>query len=155
MARERKQLTPHTRMKLEQIVRLQLADKPTEEIATLLNMRPTSVAELMRHPEYETVRNRVVDKVYEPMDKMLATRKANVLLEEAAPDAAEALIALLHSADEMVVERSSKAILDRAGYGPVQRKAMKVRHEIDPATAKLIRDAMNESTVVEVEVLDE
>ena len=145
MARERKSLQSHTRMRLHQIVRLEAMDKKPEEIAASLGITVGSLAELTRHPEYEKVREKYLNKLYGPIDNQIAERKANVILDENAADAAEVLADLLYSQDEVTQRLAATAVLDRTGHGPIQRKAARVRHEIDPVTAQLLRDAMLEA----------
>jgi len=155
MARRRNALRSVTRLKMEQVIRLQMLDKSNEEIAAVMGMTAGSVAELISHKDYEELRDKYVAKTYGPVDKLIETRKASTILDEAAPDAAEALAGLLDSEDEVTVRIASTAILDRTGHGPIQRKAVKHRHEIDPVTAKLLTEAMREADVIDVEPVDE
>lgn len=140
---------------MEQVIRLQMLDKSNEEIAAVMSMTAGSVAELINHPEYAKLRDKYVEKTYGAVDQVIETRKATTILEEAAPDAAEALATLLDSDDEITRRISATAILDRTGHGPIQRKAVKHRYEIDPVTAKLLTQAMREADVIEAEVVDE
>ena len=145
MPRERKNLQSHTRMKLHQIVRLEALDKRPEEIAASIGITVGSLAELTGHPLYGEVRDKYLDKLYGPIDNQIVARKANQVLDSQSTDAAEVLGELLYSTDEVTQRLTATAILDRTGYGPIQRKATRVRHEIDPITAQLLRDAMVEA----------
>ena len=142
---------------MEQVIRLQMLDKTNEEIAAVMCMTAGSIAELIKHPQYDELRDRYVTKTYGALDKVIETRKAQTILDDTAEDAADVLADLLMSDDEVTQRISATAILDRTGHGPIQRKAVKHRHELDPVTAKLLGDAMREadSIVVEVEVVDD
>ncbi len=151
MARERGKLTSATKLKLEHIIRLEMLSKSVEEIGISVGLAPNTVHELTRHPEYAAVRANYVRDVYEPVDQLIKQRKASTILEEAAPDAATALMELLNVEDDNVTRRlAARDILDRSGHGPIQRKVSKVRHEFDPITLGLIRDAMTESDMTDV-----
>lgn len=164
MARPRSEVTAATELKLEQIVRMQLMGRTTEQIAAAMDLAPTTIAELIRHRKYREVRDRIVPMVYAPVDAAIRDRKANEILEDAAPSAALALQELLASRGEKVtvltaegvpveVDKMSPAdirltaatILDRAGYGPLQRRAVKQRVELDPITARIFAEALKES----------
>ena len=93
MARVRNRLTAATRRKLEQIVRLSAVDKAPQEVAALLGMASETVHDLMATKAYKDLEREYSAKVYENFDKMVEQRNAGFLLEEAAPDAAEVLIA--------------------------------------------------------------
>ena len=157
MPRERKKLNSATKLKLEQIVRLEMLGKSVEEIALSVGLSPHSIAELTNHAEYSAVRTRYVEDIYEPVDALIQDRKAQTILDEAAPSAAIALTHLVHSEDEVTSRLSATAVLDRTGHSPIQRKATKVRHEFDPVTMQLMKNAMKESDtseIIDVEVED-
>lgn len=172
MGRKRTTTRSATELKMEEIARWQMLNKPVPEIAQLMGMTEGGVTEIIRHPRYREIRQPLVDKTFEPVDEMIKQRKADVMMEAAAPDAAEALIALLDRKEQIVgpdgrvheVEPSmtdkrlaATAILDRAGYGPIQRKAVRQRIELDPMLAKMFAAAMSESTVrtIEAEVVED
>lgn len=151
MARVRGKLTSATKMKLEHIVRLEMIGKSVEEIGISVGMSSNTIHELTRHPEYAALRGTYVRDVYKPVDELIKRQKASTILEEAAPDAAIALMELLNVEDDNVTRRlAARDILDRSGHGPIQRKVSKVRHEFDPVTLGLIRDAMKESDTTDV-----
>jgi len=150
MARHRKKLRPATRLKLQQIVRLAALDRPPEQIAALLGMTVGNVTDLMNHPEYRSLEREYTKDLYAPIDAVVEKRAAQRIMEDAAPDAAEALAALLYDMDPSERRRAATAILDRSGHGPIQRKAVLKRIELDPVSASLIKDAMTESVVEEV-----
>lgn len=154
MARTRKALTPSTRMKIEAIVRMSAIDKAPKEIATLMGMAEATVVDLMGSAEYRALAKEYVGHVYANYDKMVEKRNAGFLMEEAAPDAAEALLALLHDDDPVQRRLSATAVLDRSGHGPVQRRAVRVRHDLDPVSAALLADAMKGSNIVDVEAIE-
>lgn len=166
MARPRNEVLAITQLKLEQIVRFQLMDLGTSDIAERMGLAPDTISELIRTKAYRETRDRIVGKVYANIDKVIEHRKAAVILEEASGEAAEALVELLRARDGTapVVDEETgalvaegrppmdpvdtrlvaAAILDRAGYGPVQRKAIRARVELDPVTAKLFATALKE-----------
>lgn len=173
MGRPRGEVTAATELKLEQIVRLQLMDKSTEDIAQELGVVPYTVSELIRSRHYREVRDRVVGQIYGPIDTKIQERKASTILEESAPEAAGALVELLQRRkgrkdakgeweelplDPVDIRLVASAVLDRAGYGPVQRRAIKQRIEMDPITARIFASAMAEADrgrgVVEGEVVE-
>ena len=142
-------------MKLEQIVRLEMLGKSVEEIALSVGLSPSSIHELTGHNEYIAVRERYVDDVYEPVDELIKTQKAQVILDDAASTAAIKLTHLVQSEDEVTARLSATAVLDRTGHSPIQRRATRVRHEFDPITLQLMTDAMRESDttgVIDAEV---
>ena len=158
MPRKRNDLRSATKIKMEQIVRLQVLDKTNDEIGAVMGMTAGSVAELINHREYASLRDRYIERMYGPVDAMIEQRKASVIMEDAAPDAAEVLGELIYSPDEVTQRLAATAILDRSGHGPIARKAVKVRHELDPVSAALLREAMQEADaikVVDVEVVED
>lgn len=154
MARKRKVLTPTTRMKIEAIVRMSAVDKAPKEIASLMGMAEATVVDLMGTDEYRVLAKDYMGHIYANYDQMVEKRNAGFLMEEAAPDAAEALLALLHDQDPVQRRLSATAVLDRAGHGPVQRRAVRVRHELDPVSAALLADAMKGSNTVNVAAIE-
>lgn len=151
-----------TVLRAEEIVRWQMLGKTIDEIAISLNMAPNSVSELTRTKAYSDARRRLVDTTYEEVDKAIKTRKADEMLADASGGAAEALIALLDRSEKVIgpdgkvhdvpmaaqdVRLAATAILDRGGYGPIQRKMVRQRFELDPMMEKMFRAAMNESEV--------
>jgi len=141
-------------MKMQQIVRLAIADKTTEEIASIMGLSTDSINELMTHPSFAVIEEKAVGLAYSLGDEMLARRKANVILEECAPDAAEALVALLRSDDDVTKRQAATNILDRAGFGPIQRKAIRAKLELDPVAARLLKDAFEESRITNATIVD-
>ena len=154
MARKRHKLTPTTRMKVEQIVRLSAIDKAPKEIASLMGMAEATIVDLQSTEEYRALAKEYVTHVYANYDQMVEKRNAGFLLEEAAPDAAEALLALLYNADPVQRRLSATAVLDRSGHGPVQRRAVRVRHDLDPVSAALLANAMKGANIVDVEAIE-
>lgn len=146
MARPRNTLRSATKLKLEHIIRLELVGKATREIAASLGMTAGTIRELTRHPEYAQVRQRMLTRVYGAVDEGIV-RRASEVLEEAAPHAADTLVGLLASDDEVTRRLSATAVLDRTGHGPIQRRAVRQRIELDPAVVQLLRDAMRESEI--------
>lgn len=108
-------------------------------------MTPEAVSRLVGHRAYREVQEKVGARLYDSVDTALTNRKANVMLEEAAPQAAEALIALLGEGFAADKRQTATAILDRAGFGPIQKRAIRQRIEFDPMTMGLLRIAMLES----------
>lgn len=160
MARQRAEVTAATELKIEQIVRHQLLDLTNEQIGERMGMKPDTVGELIRHRKYREIRDRVVGEVYKPIDQVIQTRKANQVLEDLAPEASQALAELLARRkggvdaetgevmaplDPVDIRLTATAVLDRAGYGPVQRKAIRQRIELDPVMADLFARALRES----------
>lgn len=154
MARNRGKLHAATRQKLQQIVRLQAVDKAPSEIASLMGMSVATVQDLMSTDDYRQLHERYLGEIYQNFDKMVEKRNAGFLMEQASPDAAEALIALIHSDDEVQKRLAAIAVLDRAGHGPVQRRAVKHRHELDPATVALLGGAMKESKTIDIDAIE-
>lgn len=155
MARKRNKLQAGTRLKLEQIVRLSAVNKAPQEIAALMGMGVATLNDLMSTKDYAALAKEYTRVVYKNFDKLVEQRNAGFLLEHAAPDAAEALLALLHDEDPVQRRLSSTAILDRSGHGPVQRRAVRHRHEMDPATASLLADAMRGSNTIDVDAIED
>jgi hypothetical protein len=138
-------------------VRLEVLGQEPDEIAAALGMTKGSVTELTKHPEYEKVRDEYLTKMYQRTDEMIAERKAGPILDEAAPDAAERLADLVFSQDEVTARIAATAVLDRTGHGPIQRKATKVRHELDPIAVELLRkglEAAGKAKQLKGEVID-
>ena len=145
MARARGKLQAATRLRLEHVVRLQLLGSSTRQIAAKMGVQPDTVREWLRHREYAAVREKAVEKTFAGPDEEIM-RRAGEILERAAPHAAQALCELVKVENDNVTRRlAARDILDRSGHGPIQRKVAKVRHEIDPVTVELIREAMRES----------
>lgn len=117
-------------------------------------MSESTLSELIKHPEYGAVRDKYMEKLYGPIDGVIKEKKASVILDEAAPDAAEVLAGLIYSEDEVTQRLSATAVLDRTGHGPIQRKASRVRHELDPVMAQMLVTALKESDVTAVKVID-
>jgi hypothetical protein len=151
MARKRNKLRAATRLKLQQIVRLYHAGKGVEEIAMLLGETIGNVTDLTNHQEYRKLEAEYADKLYKPVDSMLQQRNAQRIMEDVSPDAAEALAALLFDEDPTERRRAATAILDRSGHGPIQRRAILKRLELDPVSAKLLSEAMKDAVVEEIE----
>lgn len=147
MARPRKKLQSRTKLKLERIVRMELLGWSTRQIAAELRMQPASVRELIRHPEYARAREKGIERAYAGVDAEIK-RRAGEVLEAAAPDAAAELAALLVSEDEVQRRQAATAILDRSGHGPIRRKAVRQRAELDPNAIRLLQEAMQESNLV-------
>jgi len=160
VGRPKKEIALSSELKIEQIVRLQLMDRDVNEIAADLGLAPYTVTELTRTRKYREIRDRVLGSIYGPIDSQIRDRKASAILDEAAPEAAAALAEMLAGRkgkrdlageweelplDAVDVRLVSTAILDRAGYGPVQRRAIRQRLEMDPITARLFARAMNEA----------
>lgn len=152
--------TAQTEMKIEQLVRYQLLDKTVTEICDLMGLGEQRINELCRHPYYREVRDRLVGQVYKPLDEAITYRKASQILEDASSDAAEALVQLLKMRDgetgedgtwhrppldPVDVRLTATAVLDRAGCGPIQRRAIRQRIEMDPATVALFAASIRES----------
>ena len=156
MPRRRNKLNNTTKFKLQQVVRLMAMERPPEQIAMLLGMSLGNLTELMNHKEYKQIEATYLEKLYGPLDQAIQVRGAQHLLEEAAPDAAEALMALIYDDDPSERRRASIAVLDRSGHGPIQRRAVLKRIELDPVSAKLLQQAMKDSVVdIESEVLSD
>jgi hypothetical protein len=170
MGRPRREVTALTELKLEKIVRWQLLDQSTAQIAANLGCSEDSVQEMIRHPKYREIRDRLVPQAFSLVDETIKTRKASQILDDASKEAAFALVELLQQRRPKVgedgeikqeglnatdVRLTATAILDRAGFGPVQRKAIKQRIELDPVMAQMFAAAMREAdkakTVVDVE----
>jgi len=145
-----------TVFKMEEIARWQALGHSVDQIARVMNMTPDAVSRLVAHSDYRPIQEKVTAKVYGHVDQTIAQRKANVMLEEAAPDAAVALIALLEEGLPGDKRQAATAILDRAGYGPIQKRAVRQRIEFDPMTMSILRLALLEtSETVDAEVLDD
>ena len=142
-----------TRWKLQKIVRLEALGKTQDEIAEAMGLSKSAVSQLTNTPDYVKLHETYVKRMFSATDHMIQKRSAGFILENAAPDAADALVELLASDDEITQRLSATAILDRAGHGPVQRRAIKQRIELDPVMAEMLTKAMRESAVA-VEVLD-
>ena len=132
-------------------------DKSPEEIAMLLGGTVGEITDLMNHEDYRALESEYVKEMYGPVDALVQQHNAGRLIEEAAPDAAEALIALLYDMDPSERRRAATAVLDRAGHGPIQKKAIAKRITLDPVLAKLMSEAMRESSVeaLEAEIVDD
>lgn len=155
MARKRGKLQTATKLKLEQIVRFQAIDKAPAEIASLMGMDVSTIQDLMSTEDYHALVKEYTGIVYANFDKMVEKRNAGFLMDHASPDAAEALLALIHNDDPVQRRLAAIAILDRSGHGPVQRRAVRVRHEIDPATAKLLRGALHDVNTIDIEAIED
>ena len=140
-----RELRSQTFFKLEEIARWQALGQSIDQIAKQMDMTPETVSRLVGHKAYRDVQARIGAQLYESVDKTMMARKANVMLEEAAPQAAEALIALLGEGFAADKRQTATAILDRAGFGPIQKRAIRQRIEFDPMTMGLLRMALLES----------
>ncbi len=154
MARERKQLLSRTKIKLQQIVRLEVLEKSPAEIAAACGITESTLSELIKHPEYGVVRDKYMEKLYGPIDGVIKERKANVILDDTAADAADVLADLIYSNDEVTARISATAVLDRTGHGPIQRKAVRTRHELDPVAISMLKTALLEASKAKVKVID-
>ncbi len=153
MARPRYNLRSSTKLKLQRIVRLELLGQTPKEIAPQLDLKPDSVRELMRHPEYQQLRNTALERAFAPVDAEIQ-RRAGEVLEHAAPDAAEALVELLNEGDCVTRRLSATAILDRSGHGPIQRRAVRHRHELDPDVVRRLTEAMRVCDAIDIDVIE-
>ena len=142
MSRARTQLQSRTRAKLHKIVRLEAMEKSPEAIAASVGLTVGTLSELTKHPEYRKLQEKYLAHLYEPTDQAIAERKAGPILEEASPDAADKLAALIYSEDDVTARIAATAVLDRTGHGPIQRKATRVRHELDPAALELLKEGL-------------
>jgi hypothetical protein len=140
-----RELRTQTFFKLEEIARWQALGQSIEQIARQMNTTPETVSRLVSHKSYPAVQAKLGAKLYEHVDRSIANRKANVMLEEAAPHAAEALISLLGEGFASDKRQVATAILDRAGFGPIQKRAVRQRIEFDPMTMGLLRMALLET----------
>lgn len=154
MARKRLKLQAATKLKLEQIVRLQAINRAPQEMASLMGMDVATINDLMATDDFRVLQKEYTSVIYANFDKMVENRNAGFLMEHAAPDAAEALLALLSDDDSVTRRLSAVAILDRSGHGPIQRRAVRHRHELDPVSAALLGKAMQESNAIDVEAIE-
>jgi DNA-binding MarR family transcriptional regulator len=155
MARPRTELRSATKLKLEQIIRYQMLDLTVDQIADALGMTPGNITDMMKHKDYAEVRTKYVEKCFGPVDAVIQQRKANVVLEDTSADAADALAEILRDTDDEVNKRlTATAILDRSGFGPIQRKAVRARLELDPVAANLLSKAMGLADQAEQEIID-
>lgn len=123
-------------------MRLQLLGATPRQIADDLGMQPASIRELIRHREYAAVRERVLERAYAGVDAEIQ-RQATEILKECSAEAALVLTEQLQSDDPITRYRAAVAVLDRTGYGPVKRKAVRQRLEMDPAMADVLREALS------------
>jgi len=152
LPRARKKLRVGTRLKIKQVVRMSAGfHKTPEEIAMLLGGTVGEITDLMNHPDYRVLEDEYTKEMYGPVDAMVQQQNAGRMLEDASPDAAEALIALLYDMDPSERRRAATAVLDRSGHGPIQRKVVANRIQLDPVLAKMMSEAMRESAVEEIE----
>jgi hypothetical protein len=140
-----RELRTQSYFKMQEIARWQALGQSIDQIAKNMQMTPETVSRLAAHKESARMRADIGAKMYEHVDRTMADRKANVMLEEAAPQAAEALIALLGEGFASDKRQTATAILDRAGFGPIQKRAIRQRIEFDPVTMGLLRTALLES----------
>ena len=124
------------------------------EMAAMVGLAPGTVGEIVSTPEYKERREKYADKIFGGVDQLIETRKAQTILDDAAPNAADALIELLESEDDVTKRITATAILDRTGHSPIQRKAVKHRIELDPALAGLLKEALEESAEARAGVID-
>lgn len=158
-----------TEVVLHEILRWQMLGKTIKEIAALMNCGERRITTATQSPRYKVLQSQYLDETYAPVDTAIKARRANVMLEEASADAAEALIELLNAKQQVLTAEgqlvevdispsdkrlTATAILDRAGFGPMQRKTVNKRVELDPMLAKLMYAALVESRVVDAEVVD-
>lgn len=163
----RKNKTVYT---MHEIARLQALHKTVAEISEIVGLGEETVVSYLQDPQYEVIRDKVIGESFALVDEHLKMRKVSVILDDAAPDASDALIELLQATrvklgedgrlvggDPVEARLTACAILDRAGWGPVQRRAIRARVELDPALAHLFKQALKESAlpgeVVDVEVV--
>lgn len=128
-----------------------LLDRSVEQIALTLGCTAGEVTDLMKHAYYRQLESEYMKELYGPIDGVIKERSAQRILEDASPDAAEALVNLLYDVDPAERRRAAAAVLDRSGHGPIQRRAVKHRHELDPVTAGLLGQAFREARLEEVE----
>jgi len=145
MSDKARDLRSATFFKMEEIARWQALHQPIDKIAQMMNMSPDAVSRLVAHRDYKQVQARITGIIYGEVDKKIADRKASVMLEDAAPDAAATLISLLDVGLPPDRRQVATAILDRAGCGPIQKRAIRQRIEFDPMTMGLLRLALLES----------
>jgi len=151
-----------TVLRAEEIVRWQMLGKTIDDIAISLNMAPNSVSEITRTDAYVQARKRLVDTTYEEVDQAIKHRKADEMLSDAAGNAAQALVELLDRTEMLIgpdgstvevpmsaqdTRLAATAILDRAGFGPIQRKMVRQTFALDPMLEKMFTAAMSESEV--------
>lgn len=140
-----REIRSQTFFKLQEIARWQALDQSIDQIARNMRMTPETVSRLVSHKSYADVQKQLGKQLYAHVDQTISDRKANVMLETAAPDAAQALIGLLSEGFAADKRQTATAILDRAGFGPIQKRAIRQRIEFDPMTLALLRVALLES----------
>lgn len=133
---------------MQQLLRLNAMGKGPKECAEMLGMTQAGVSELLNHVEFARLQQEYLPQLYGPLDEQIRERTATNILGDAAPDAADALVQLLDSDDEVNVRLASTAILDRTGHGPIQRRAVRQKIELDPVSAQLIGAALKEANSV-------
>jgi len=144
--RHQRQTTEKTAYRMEQIARLRALGMTIAEVARHMELSKTTIEKLTVTEEYEKISARMREKAFEQVDALIQQRKAMEILEDCSGEAAEALVRILRDTDDDVERRmAATAILDRAGYGPVQRRAIRQRIELDPVMAKVFKDALAES----------
>jgi len=158
MARKRAALRSRTLLTLERILRMEMLNWDTAQIASNLALAPATVAELVKTPEYKKRRDQYCNKMFKAVDTDIARRTTQTVLDDIAPDAADALAELLFSEDEVTRRQTAVAVLDRTGHSPIQRKASVKRIELDPVMAALLQKSLmaanNTPTVEEADVVD-
>ncbi len=125
---------------------MEILGQTPREIAVEIGLQPDTIRELIRLPQYSTVRERALDRVYAPVDAEIR-RRVGETLERLAPDAAQVLADLIHSPDEVTARIAATAVLDRVGHGPIRRRAVRQRHELDAVTVALLTEALRESNM--------
>lgn len=135
--------------KLEEIARWEALGQSRDQIAKFMDLSPDTVQRLMQNKAYRGVQAKIASVMYEKVDGAIKERKANVMLEEAAPDAAAALIGLLAEGLPGDRRQAATAVLDRAGFGPIQKRAVKAQVQFDPMTMAMLRVALLESDIAD------
>lgn len=124
------------------------------EIAKALSMERSTVSSIIRSPVFQTelaTRRKAINRERDSLqavEEITARDRAQAILEEALPKAAQKHLDLLGSEDQAIAQRSANAILDKAfgsgGKGPLGQTSSPTSITINADQVQLIQQAISE-----------
>jgi transposase-like protein len=124
-----------------------LQGKPFKEIALELDVSPQTLYLWRQGDEFQTYMRSLRDAATEQVKEIIAAESVA---------AVNTVVALQRGAQsEKIKLAAAQDILDRAGFGAVNKVAHAVQHTVTPELIDLIKELMSESKVAQATVVNE
>jgi len=128
-----------------EVARRLLMHQTPVEIAQATGLKPDTVKNRMRHPDFQAVLANVRDKAYEGLDQLVKDEKRNIKadIDDIAGASFDRLKHLLTAAKSETVQMNvAHDFLDRAGHGKQQERTPMVNINIGHIEADVITTAL-------------